>query len=92
MWTTLNNRIPTWENLNKRQIEGPRRCALYKNANETTLHFLLTCPFTVKVWIETSKSLKQNCLWAGDSMESAWKTWKYTPGNKAFKTLPLLIS
>jgi hypothetical protein len=92
MWAALNNRIPTWEALNKRQIEGPGRCALCKNANETTLHILITCPFTIKVWTETSVSLKQNCLWAGESMESAWKTWTDTPGNKDFKALPLLIS
>jgi hypothetical protein len=58
MWASLNNRIPTWENLNKRKIEGPGRCTLCKKANETTPHLLLTCPFTAKVWVETSKSLK----------------------------------
>jgi hypothetical protein len=92
MWTTLNNRIPTWEALNKHQIEGPGRCALYKNANETTIHLLITCPFTTKVWTETSVSLRHNCLWTGESMESAWKTWTNTRGNKGIKALPLLLS
>jgi hypothetical protein len=74
MWAALNNQIPTWENLNKHKIKGPGRCTLCKIANETTPHLLLTRPFTVKVWAETSKILKHNFSWAGDSMESTWKT------------------
>jgi hypothetical protein len=28
MWAALNNRIPTWDNLSRCQIEGPGRCSL----------------------------------------------------------------
>jgi hypothetical protein len=50
MWVALNNRISTWEIMNMRQIEGPRRCVLCKNAIESTFHILITCPFNMKVW------------------------------------------
>jgi ribonuclease HI len=92
MWAALNNRIPTWEVLIKRQIEGPGRCALCKNANESTFHILITCPFTMKVWTETSSSLRKICIWNGDSLELAWKNWTCDPRNKEIKSLPLLIS
>jgi len=50
MWATLNSQIPTWEVLIKHLIEGPGRCPLCKNSNESTLHILITHPFTIKVW------------------------------------------
>jgi hypothetical protein len=92
MWAALNNRIPTWDNLNRRQIEGPGRCSLCKNANESTFHILISCPFSKKVWTETSSSLRQRCIWTGDTLELAWKNWSRDPRNKEIKALPLLIS
>jgi hypothetical protein len=83
---------PTWDNLNRRQIEGLGRCALCKNANESTFHILISCPFSMKVWTEASLSLRKNCIWNGDTLEMAWKNWSRDPRNKEIKALPLLIS
>jgi hypothetical protein len=46
----------------------------------------------MKVWTETSNSLRKNCIWIGDSLEMAWKNWTGDPRNKEIKALPLLLS
>ena len=92
MWAALNNRILTWDNLSRHQIEGPGRCSLCKNANESTFHILISCPFSKKVWTKNSSSLRRRCIWTGDTLELAWKNWFRDPRNKELKALPLLIN
>jgi hypothetical protein len=92
LWAALNDKIPTWDNLSKRQIEGPGRFPLCQNSNESTLHILISCPFAKKVWTETSTNLRQRCDWDEISLELAWKAWIRDPSHKELKALPLLIS
>jgi hypothetical protein len=92
LWAALNDKIPTWDNLRRRQIEGSGRCSLCQNENESTFHILISCPFSKKVWTETSSSLRKRCIWDGNTLELAWKVWIRDPRNKEIKALPLLIS
>jgi hypothetical protein len=43
MWLILNNRVLTWEMLQKRNKIGPGRCSLCKENEETTTHLFLSC-------------------------------------------------
>jgi len=49
-WTTAHKSNLTVENLKKRGIEGPSRCPLCKNDEETLDHILIRCPFSKEVW------------------------------------------
>jgi hypothetical protein len=39
MWTTLSNKVPTWDKMWKCQIEGPGWCSLCKGDSETIITF-----------------------------------------------------
>ena len=51
--TLAHRSILSGENLKKRGMEGPSRCPLCKNEEETTDHLLPGCPFSKEVWNET---------------------------------------
>ena len=92
MWTTLFNKVPTWDKMRKRQIEGPGWCSLCKGDSETLNHILITYPFTKKVWSEFALLLRQRCEWNGQTLDSTWKSWLLEVSHKTLKALPLLIN
>jgi hypothetical protein len=92
MWSTLVNKVPTWDKMRKRQIEGPGWCALCKGEIETIEHILISFPFTLKVWREVSLLLRQQCEWNGPTLESTWENWLQDASHKNLKALPLIIS
>jgi hypothetical protein len=49
-WTLMHKKILTGENLMKRNIVGPHRCSLCKEAMETMDHLFVDCLFANKVW------------------------------------------
>ena len=49
-WTLFHNKILTGENLCRRNIVGPHRCALCKNALETSDHMFIDCEYARKTW------------------------------------------
>ena len=46
MWCVLNNKVPTWDVLQKRSFQGPGWCVLCKRELETTYHLFHTCSFS----------------------------------------------
>eukprot|EP00253_Pinus_taeda_P028484 PITA_28484 len=49
-WTLFHNKILTGDNLCRRNIAGPHRCALCKNALETSVHMFIDCEYAQKAW------------------------------------------
>jgi hypothetical protein len=49
-WTLVHNKILTGDNLEKRNIVGPHRCALCNNNAETTQHLFIDCNYAKEVW------------------------------------------
>jgi hypothetical protein len=49
-WTLMHNKILTGDNLEKRNIAGPHRCALCNNNSETSQHLFMGCTFAKEVW------------------------------------------
>jgi hypothetical protein len=49
-WTLMHKNILTGENLLKRNIAGPHRCSLCREAMETSDHLFVDYHFTNKVW------------------------------------------
>ena len=61
----LEQKILTWENLAKRGILGPSRCALCGNNEETIYHLFVECSFTKDIWVTILKELKLISTWEG---------------------------
>ena len=57
-WTLMHRKILTGENLMKRNIAGPHRCTLCKEAMETMDHLFVECPYANRVWTHTLQGLK----------------------------------
>lgn len=49
MWCVLENRIPTWDRMKNRHLEGPGWCPLCKNNEEIPNHLFLSCSFSLQV-------------------------------------------
>ena len=75
MWNVLNNKLLTWEILQKINIHGPRWCSLCKYEGETTFHIFLECCYIIEVWSEVLRLLDLRCNWFGPNLEQVWKNW-----------------
>eukprot|EP00253_Pinus_taeda_P013603 PITA_13603 len=49
-WTLIHNKILTGDNLEKRNITGPHRCAMCNNKSETIRHLFMDCSVEKEVW------------------------------------------
>jgi hypothetical protein len=49
-WTLMHNKLLTGDNLEKRNIMGPHRCALCNNNSESAQHLFMDCTFAKEVW------------------------------------------
>jgi ribonuclease HI len=49
-WTLLHNSILTFDTLKRRGWNGPSRCPLCTNSEETISHLLYNCEFSKEVW------------------------------------------
>jgi hypothetical protein len=85
-------RLPTWDKMKLRGLEGSGWCPLCKGVEETNFHLSLACPFSQHTWLECSTSLQRYCKWQGQTIEEAWKQWLQDPKNNNIKSLPLLIN
>jgi hypothetical protein len=52
MWISLNDRIMTWDLCQKRGLEGPDRCPLCKDEEESMMHLLMNYGFSKNIWNE----------------------------------------
>eukprot|EP00253_Pinus_taeda_P008792 PITA_08792 len=59
-WTLAHNKLLTGDNLAKRNIAGPHRCALCNSNLETAQHLFLECDFANQVWRHTLQNLQIN--------------------------------
>eukprot|EP00253_Pinus_taeda_P007952 PITA_07952 len=91
-WCILRGKIPTWENLQSRFLQGPGRCTLCKTEAETVNHLFLKCPESLKVWCEIGNILNIKLVWEGFNIQEVWQKWwnEHATGN--LRNLPLIIS
>ena len=76
MWCVLENKAPTWENLQKICFQRPGWCALCQDDGEFVTHIFVHCPFIKEVWRECQKALVLECIWEGNSVLQAWENWR----------------
>jgi hypothetical protein len=73
-WTMAHKIILTSENLRRRGWKGPSKCSLCRSKEETTDHFLLTCPYTKEVW-ENVVKLGPEKLTLPSTTSDLLRTW-----------------
>ena len=71
----LENRVPTWDILQKRNFQGPGWCVLCKKELESISHLFITCPFSIAVWKESMSLVGLDYRWDGNSVNNAWENW-----------------
>ena len=74
LWLTLNNKILTWDNLQKRGWNGPNWCALCNSNEENVSHLFNFCSYADTVWKETCRELKFQGA-PGTTLEYKSKSW-----------------
>jgi hypothetical protein len=91
LWCLLKKKVPTWDRMKIKNLEGPGWCMLCKNVEESSFHMFMEFPFTIQVWKEVSARLEHGCIWQGPSIEDSWKDWSASRSNENIKAIPLLI-
>ena len=72
--------------------EGPSRCYLCQNENESNFHIAVKCEYTRKVWSKIEFKLNKQNLWNEDSVESCLKEWSANDDLIEMRSLPLIVS
>eukprot|EP00253_Pinus_taeda_P012859 PITA_12859 len=91
LWCILKRKTPTWDILQSRYMQGPRRCPLCKSEAETINHLFLACPAVKNVWAEVGKLMNKKIEWVGENLLEVWDKWwkQYPEGN--MRNLPPII-
>ena len=71
-WDILENKVLTWDKLQKCNFEGSGWCSLYKNVLESSIHLFLLCPFSLVVWKEVLLLLNLHVEWRGITLDEAF--------------------
>ena len=91
MWCVLENKVPTWDNLQKRCFQGPGWCALCHDDGEFVSHVFVCCAYITEVWRECQKVLGRACNWTGISILRDWESWRRLETLDSMTALPLLV-
>jgi hypothetical protein len=89
IWLMLEQRILTWENLNKRGFNGPSRCVLCGISEETMSHLFVECSFIKGIWQSILKELKLVSTWEGGQIVDCLQNWIRKKEN--WKEIPCFI-
>jgi hypothetical protein len=92
VWSILENKVPTWDILQKKQFHGPSWCSLCRMQEETIDHLFMCCPFTLSVWMEASILNPDVGSWRGATFEATLKEWIKPTTPKYLKALPILAA
>jgi hypothetical protein len=88
-WLADENKIPTWDNLQRKGWTGPNICQLcYKDA-ETVQHLFTQCHFTRQVWDKIALDHHITTAWIGTSLSACLAHW--TSNERNYKLLPLWL-
>ena len=58
MWLLLNNKIPTWDILQREKNYSFGWCSLCSSQEESNFHLLIDCTFAKEVWKEAESILE----------------------------------
>jgi hypothetical protein len=73
------NKILTWEVLNRKGWEGPGICLLCKHFGEDLNHLFIHCSFLNQYGTRILHKLHINFAWAGNTFIDCWDSWTSNP-------------
>lgn len=73
-WLVFRNRNLTWEVLQRKNWQGPSRCAMCHNAEESNLHMFFQCASSLHIWYDLSLSFGFPYL-IFPSVQDGFKWW-----------------
>jgi hypothetical protein len=74
-WLVVENKILTWDILQRRGFKGPGRCQLCNQSSESAYHLFVDCSFVTEVWHNISISLSLTARWLGGTLSACFKSW-----------------
>jgi hypothetical protein len=74
-WLVGNNKLLTWEVLQRRGWVGPSLCLLCKAAPENLFHLLMHCPFSKEVWHRITVHYNLLSSWSGSTIMDSFPCW-----------------
>jgi hypothetical protein len=74
-WLALENKINTWDNLQRKGWVGPNICHLCNREEESMQHIFINCAFTRLVWDNIFADLNLNTTWDGHSLADCYEIW-----------------
>jgi hypothetical protein len=92
VWSILENKVPTWDTLQKKQFHGSSWCSLCRLQEEMVDHLFMCYPFSISVWLEASTLNPDVGSWQGATFEAALKDWIKMTTPKHLKALPILAA
>jgi hypothetical protein len=84
-WLLVENRVLVWENLQVHGWEGPSRCYLCLQQNESITHLFISCRFVRTVWQIIDPSNLFLSTWSGTCVPDCLQRW-----SRVFTSLFLL--
>jgi hypothetical protein len=87
IWLADNNRISTWDNLQKKGWNGPSQLCFKEE--ESMIHIIIQCQFARQVWNKIAHEYHFTYAWTGISISDCFAHW--TSSERSFKFLPPLV-
>jgi hypothetical protein len=89
-WLSVENKTPTWDNLQRKGWAGPNLCQLCYKDEESINHLFTQCIFTRLVWDKIVQVNNINTAWNGISLTACFEHWFSSEHN--FKLLPPIVN
>jgi hypothetical protein len=74
-WLVTEQRILTWDTLQKKGWVGPGLCHLCRAATEDSTHIFIHCQFSQAAWSNILSILNLNCTWRGQDLNECMELW-----------------
>jgi hypothetical protein len=91
MWLVLQDKVLTWKDLQKRNIDRPSFCVLCRRAEETSYHLFLECVFVKHVRWDVRKWLGEVSLWNKEDVGLCLQGWFTKPKLNIYRVIPFLV-
>jgi hypothetical protein len=88
-WLSIENKILTWDTLQRKGWEGPNICHLCSKDAESVYHLFVNCSFIQDVWNRIKRELNIMTAWEGSSLFGCYENWDRK--ESSFITLPSLL-
>jgi hypothetical protein len=88
-WLAINNKILTWDILQKKGWVGPSYCILCGQQAEDINHLFIECIFTKSVWNKCEHLLQFKHQWVGYTLQNCMDLW--FSDTQVSNRLPLLL-